>query len=601
MNRYHAIRFLLSTALAAALTVVVIPPPLVAAAGAGPGTITLVSGTEWRTKSGFAQHVCLNAFSPPSCPSGGTVYGHPAAGWQADLGAIPGAAWIWAPSIDGSTPGADGAAFAFRKTLNLPARPTAGMIHVAADDLARIVINGSAVGEWGSVTDQQAAGNAQNNLASFDIAPFLRKGKNVVVVIGHNGPASFAGCAAPCTYAENPAGVVFGGTITLPTAPPPGALDPTFGASGLVITDFGASFGAEGMTLQADGKVVAVGTSNGDFAVTRYLPNGDLDPQFDTDGKVTTDFGRDDGAQAVAIRSDGKIVVVGYSAAFPEGDIAIARYNPDGSLDTAFDADGRATTDFGGYEVPNAVALQPDGKVVVGGFRFGPSGDDWILGRYLGDGRLDVSFDGDGRVVTDFGAAPFERLGEVLVQTDGRIVGAGSVGDDDHFALARYLEDGSLDPSFGVGGMVTTHFGFPAAGRDATLQSDGKILLIGTSGDFVLARYLVDGSLDPSFGSAGVAMTDFGAFEHAAAVAMQPDGRFVIVGYHSPTGANELDFAIARYLGDGSLDTGFDGDGKVTTDLGASDSAHDVAIQPDGRVVVAGVSGDDFAVARYLG
>jgi hypothetical protein len=208
-------RVLLAMSLAAVLTIALVATPSVAAGGVS--TIEFVSGTDWRTKPSFAQNVCLNASAPVNCPPGATVYGHPAAGWQADLGPIPGATWIWAPSVDGRTMGADGAAFAFRKSINVPGQPTAGAVHVAVDDLARIVVNGSVVGEWGSVTDQQAAGIAQNSLASFDITPFLRQGKNAVVVWAFNGPSPFAGCTAPCTYAENPAGVVFGGSITYQT------------------------------------------------------------------------------------------------------------------------------------------------------------------------------------------------------------------------------------------------------------------------------------------------------------------------------------------------------------------------------------------------
>jgi hypothetical protein len=158
--------------------------------------------------------VCLNESSPPNCPSDATIYGHPAVGWQADLSPIPGATWIWAPSIDGSTEGADRAAFVFEKTILVPGTPTGGVIYVAVDDLARIFINGSLVGSWGSVTDPAVSILAQNNLTSFDITSFLQEGRNVIDVGGRNGPRSFAGCSDPCTYAQNPAGVVFGGLIT---------------------------------------------------------------------------------------------------------------------------------------------------------------------------------------------------------------------------------------------------------------------------------------------------------------------------------------------------------------------------------------------------
>jgi len=185
----------------------------------------------------------------------------------------------------------------------------------------------------------------------------------------------------------------------------------------------------------------------------------------------------------------------------------------------------------------------------------------------------------------------------VAVQPDGRIVTAGM--KDDDFAVARYNRDGSLDTSFDSDGKVTTDFGVAVdAARGVALHPDGRIVAAGFGGDFVLARYNSDGSLDTSFDSDGKLITDFGAFNPATDVAIHPDGGIVAAGF---SGDDEFDFALARYRRDGTLDTSFDSDGKVTTNFGTSDVAQAVAIQPDGRIVAAGVSGGDFALARYLG
>jgi len=171
---------------------------------------------------GKAELVCLNAGAPVPCPSGAVLYGKAVPGWTANLTTIPGAAWIWAPGVTGATAPADMAQFFFAKTITLPGVPSGGTIAVAADDLAEVLINGHAAGTVGSITDGAAAAQAASTLTTFDIGPFLVPGDNLVVVRGQNGPASFAGCAGACTYAQNPAGVVFGGALTVgpPNLPP---------------------------------------------------------------------------------------------------------------------------------------------------------------------------------------------------------------------------------------------------------------------------------------------------------------------------------------------------------------------------------------------
>src|SRR2546426_2863336 len=150
----------------------------------------------------------------------------------------------------------------------------------------------------------------------------------------------------------------------------PGDLDATFGIGGRVLTDFGGGDRARAVALQADGKIVVAGSSSAgavgaDFALARYNPGGSLDPTFGSGGRVLTDFGVDDEARAVALQADGKIVVAGgFGGAF----FALARYNPNGTLDTSFGSEGRVFTNFGGRDGARALALQADGKIVAAGF-----------------------------------------------------------------------------------------------------------------------------------------------------------------------------------------------------------------------------------------
>jgi uncharacterized delta-60 repeat protein len=399
--------------------------------------------------------------------------------------------------------------------------------------------------------------------------------------------------------------------VANPAAAPPGDLDTTFDGDGKVTTDFAGDFDeAWGLAIQGDGKIVAAGYSGNDFGLARYSSNGSLDPTFDGDGKTTTDFaGQFDQARAVAIHGDGRITAAGFAWDVSGASVhfALARYNPDGSLDTTFDTDGKVVTDVaaGEDEQGFAMAIQGNGKIVVAG----RTSSDFALARYNADGSLDTTFDGDGKVTTDFAGAPDEAWG-LAIQGDGKIVAAGYTGGFGtyDFALARYNADGSLDATFDGDGKVTTDF----AGNDnlalgMALQGDGKIVAAGVaiSADFdtALARYNVDGSLDPTFDGDGRVTTDFaGSDDEAFGVAIQGDGRIVAVGLALFNATYE--FALARYRTDGSLDPTFSGDGKVLTPFGNDDQALAVAIQGDRKIVAAGRttvfgSFSDFALARY--
>ena len=262
---------------------------------------------------------------------------------------------------------------------------------------------------------------------------------------------------------------------------------------------------------------------------------------------MITDFGPpSEGAFSVVLQPDDKILTAGQSG----GDFALARYNTDGSLDSSFGTGGLVTTDFGGMsESANSVILLPNGKIVAVGFSNASGDFEFALSRYNSDGSLDSSFGTGGLVTTSFGGT-IDRANSAILQPDGKIVAAGE--SDGDFALARYNSDGSLDSSFGTGGLVTTDFGGTSDDANSVvLQPDGKIVAAGAtnaSGDFnfALARYNSDGLLDSSFGTGGLVTTDFGGADELLAAVIQANGRIVGAGESDVLG--NLEFALARYL-----------------------------------------------------
>jgi uncharacterized delta-60 repeat protein len=275
---------------------------------------------------------------------------------------------------------------------------------------------------------------------------------------------------------------------------------------------------------------------------------------------VTSILSQDDIAHSVAIQSDGKIVVAGDTKNGTADSIGVARYNADGSLDTSFDVDGKKILNFTNTSYNDSVrsvAIQSDGKIVVAG----SSGelnefDDFALIRFNADGSLDTNFGSGGSVVTSI-LGQDDIVHSVAIQSDGKIVGAGETknGTYDEFALARYNADGTLDTSFGnAGGKVITNSNNNGDhSYSVAIQSDGKILLAGASDntgndDFALYRYNMDGSLDTSFGAGGKVVTAIGDGDDiGTSVAIQSDGKIVVAG-HSKNGSY-YDFALVRYAG----------------------------------------------------
>jgi uncharacterized delta-60 repeat protein len=416
------------------------------------------------------------------------------------------------------------------------------------------------------------------------------------------------------------------------TPPPNLALDPGFGDGGKATV--GLTGEGRAVALQPDGKIVLAGGSGSSFGLVRYNADGSLDAGFGDGGRVTTALtsSREDEAYDVAVQADGRIVVAGSTmdSVFDElGDLGLVRHNADGSLDTSFGAGGTVILDFdGGYDSANAVVVQPDGKIVVAGSaqKGDPStsfDSDFALVRLDADGSLDTSF-GVGGKVTTHNDSWWDFAHAVALQPDGKIVLAGEAGPGDlidhppNFALVRLDADGSLDTSFGVGGKVTLNVSDLATGDDEAhgiaIQSDGKIVVAGfayhlfsdAEDDFALVRLDADGSLDTGFGADGKVMTDLGSnYDYGHSVALQSDGRIVVVGSTVSASFTDSDLAVARYNADGSPDASFGSSGRVTVDFhGSRDFGYDVAIQPDGRTVAAGdaVNGTStvFALTRFV-
>ncbi|MDQ4120955.1 MAG: hypothetical protein M3209_05875 [Acidobacteriota bacterium] len=382
-----------------------------------------------------------------------------------------------------------------------------------------------------------------------------------------------------------------------------GSLDATHDADGKRTDDFGNSGSAiaTSAAIQTDGKILVAGYDLGILdtsGVLRFNADGSLDNSFDADGRVR---GFQTYAKALAIQMDNKIVVAGTTeSSLTQSDFNYTRFNADGTIDGAASASLNAS-DFG-----NALAVQSDGKIIVAGATFPTAGNaDFALARHFPTGALDGSFDADGKAITDFGTNN-DQTSAIAIQADDKIVVAGYVSGT--FAIARYNPDGSLDTSFNFDGKVTTPVGVNPTARGAAMkiQSDGKILLAGfasngSNNDFALVRYNPNGSPDNSFDSDGIVMTPIGlGNDEARAIAIQSDSKILVAG-SSHNGSNS-DFAVVRYNANGSLDNSYGNEGKKTVDVsGGSDSGYSIALDSMDNAVIAGEANGLFGVVRLLG
>ena len=380
--------------------------------------------------------------------------------------------------------------------------------------------------------------------------------------------------------------------------------------------------GAEDIAVQPDGRIVAVGEmidgrSTWYFGAFRYLANGELDGSFGEGGWVDTDLGSFDFAHAVAVQPDGGIVVAGEGDCQYSGCFALARYRPDGSLDPGFGEGGVLRTSFGMLHGSRAsdVAITPGGRIVaVGVVQMGGDGQDsshFAVARYLPDGRLDTSFSRDGLATVDFGygndvaySVATQRGGRVLVAGQGtRHVGR----TEDDFAFARFRANGRLDRGFSGDGKRTVNFGgrrfdvaYGLAVRGRSIFATGSTVVADRRPPSVATvRLGWGGGLARGFGRRRVRPTPDGGIGRA--IAVQPDGRVVVAGRaYTDSSRDPSDWTLLRYRPSGRLDRSFGGDGIVTSDFGTgADSARSLVVR-DGRILVGGSIYTNHALARYL-
>jgi uncharacterized delta-60 repeat protein len=323
-----------------------------------------------------------------------------------------------------------------------------------------------------------------------------------------------------------------------------------------------------------------------------------LDQAFGEHGvaSIITSYGNPNyyksaGFAALALQPDGMIVVAGEL----EDNVMVARYTSAGALDTSFGGTGIITTTLLSLKpgFATAVALQPDHKIVVGGSASG----EFVLLRYTANGSLDPSFGGTGIVTTTIALQSYDAITALALQPDGKIVVAGATGSsyyllDSAVVLARYTATGALDPSF-AGGITPTSLRYDY-GTGLALQPDGKIVAAGVANDgnalasyFALTRYTSNGTLDASFGDAGI-VSLYNKQSRVYALAIQSDGKIVAAGPSSTLCYTRCDqyFTLARYLPSGKPDRSFGGSGVITSDVDGRITA--LGLQPDGKLLAAG-------------
>ncbi len=412
--------------------------------------------------------------------------------------------------------------------------------------------------------------------------------------------------------------VVFSVCISRQSISAPGDLDHSFGSSGIVNTIVGENTSrAEAIALTKDGKILVAGVCDGvdtnrDFAIVRYNFNGAIDSTFGNSGIVTLDFDSGiDRANAVALTNDNKIIVAGYADLGMVAHAALARLNADGSLDTSFGNNGVMTTHTGTSQTyVSAIAVDESGKLLIAGQNYNGTDDDFVLIHYLANGTLDPAF-GIGGVSTIQISTESDQAYSVAIQSDGKILitgRSGGAGNKD-VAIARVDKNGLLDNSFGSGGVVTTDVaGYNDFGYGVAVQSDGKIVVAGASHDgskfrLLLVRYDEFGNLDPAFGDAGIvttAVTQYGNYGHK--VIIQPDRKLVIVGESEDSvgGYGILKMVLARYNENGSLDTSFGTAGISINGISNTAQGYTALVDPNGTILLAGTDDYKFSVERVL-
>lgn len=398
----------------------------------------------------------------------------------------------------------------------------------------------------------------------------------------------------------------------------PADLDMSFGVSGKFVASSTplTSGEARAVLVQPDGKIIlaggATGQFNTDFALTRLNANGTMDTTFGVNGVVITPIEQftHEAVYALALQEDGRIVAVGNSSTpstFVQ-QFAVVRYNSNGTIDLTFGTNGKAITNFSS-NVSEAVGVvvQPDGKITLAGSQSGK----FALARMNSNGSMDTSFGSGGKAVSQIVTDGNATANVLLMQTDGKFIVAGSrTGPSSNVnssPVARFNTDGSLDTSFDGDGLAFPGLAFIKAGA---IDKDDRLVFGGqghltTPQDFGLARLNSDGSADTTFNGTGTNRLPVGNGPNneswVSGLAIQSDGNIVVTGrsYGNPDG---YDFTVARFKENGTPELSFGNGGSVITHLGAQqDWAYGLAVQSDGKLVVAGSSLHKYAAARFMG
>jgi uncharacterized delta-60 repeat protein len=406
----------------------------------------------------------------------------------------------------------------------------------------------------------------------------------------------------------------------------PGTLDPSFANNGVLILQPGTLLdNVNAIAVLPDDRIIAAGThqistSNWDIAVFRLWPDGALDTTFGINGYTFFDVaGNLDFGNCVAIEDDGKIIVGGGASINNFGDIDFfaARLMVDGALDPTFGTGGISQLHLnGGEDLFYNVALQSDGKIVFAGqdMMGGTTLTNPVLARLNANGSPDLDFGNNGFVVTDVNNE-FNRFRDLVILGDGSIIGAGSAGSSLGYdiLLIKYDGSGTPDNSFGTQGtaLFNLNTGNDMAYSIMQHPGNGRILVAGQKGngftntDFLLMSVKTNGTLDSSFAVNGIASLNVNTIDVASDMAIQDNGKIVLAGTIGGSGLGANDWAVARFSEGGTLDTGFGSNGYTITPVGSFFSAaNSVALQSDGKIVTGGVAANtnnDMAVVRYFG
>ena len=399
----------------------------------------------------------------------------------------------------------------------------------------------------------------------------------------------------------------------------PGILDPTFGTGGIVTTSLITGYNkSEAIAVQPDGKIIACGnvglTSNYNIGVARYNENGSLDNTFGLGGMNVIEVSAfKDFALGIALQADGKILITGYTYSNTNSTILI-RLLPNGDLDNSFATGGILNATFGGaFSIMEAVVVQPDGKILLGGVHE----DRFAVIRVNTNGTLDNTFGTGGLAKANVGTSLCE-IRDIILQRDGKIIAGGFAFNafaQFGFAVARFNTDGSLDTDFADSGTKLFNIG---GGNDfilgVGLQRNDKIILGGHTWltntplqhDLAVIRLNTDGSVDQTFGDNGSTTTNivYGN-SYATGVVVQPDDKIIMSSNIIAQASTHYDLGIVRYSPEGALDLTFGTNGITVTDVAVNDDySKAVALQPDGKIVTGGYTYNfddtsEFLIVRY--